>query len=108
MVRWLPLETSQQWDALRQSEQTFVVFKHSTRCSISSLAKRRLEAHIPEDLSTPVYYLDLLRNRALSNQIAADSGITHESPQLLIFQNGTCILHASHLDVQPELLLNYQ
>lgn len=108
MVRWLPLETSQQWDALRQSEQTFVVFKHSTRCSISSLAKRRLEEKVSADYSTPIYYLDLLRYRALSNQIAADSGVTHESPQLLVFKNGTCILNASHLDVQPELLLNYQ
>ena len=72
-----------------------VIFKHSTRCSISSMAKARLERAVaPEGLT--FYYLDLIAYRALSNKIADSYQVPHESPQVLVIRNGECIYDESH------------
>jgi bacillithiol system protein YtxJ len=75
-------------------ESLFAIFKHSTRCSISSMAKNRVERDW--DLDFPIYYLDLIQYRSISNLIAAKSGIEHQSPQLIVFQNGLPVYDASH------------
>ena len=72
------------------------IFKHSTRCSISSMVMSRFEsAHD----SVSVYLLDLLSYRELSNQIADEFQVRHESPQLIMIKNGVCFSHASHTEI---------
>ena len=72
-----------------------VIFKHSTRCSISSMAKNRLEKGItPENLN--FYYLDLIKHRDISQKIAEYFDVSHESPQILVIKNGECIYDESH------------
>ena len=96
---WISLINEEQLASM--IEQSFqkpvALFKHSTRCSISAMAKNRLESKWDinkEEL--PVYYLDLLRYREISNRIANDLNVQHESPQILVIRNGKCIYHASH------------
>lgn len=83
-----------------------VIFKHSTRCSISSTAKFRLESKWVDDDQIPVYYLDLIKYRELSNQIADDFSVYHESPQVLVLKNGKCCYHASHLSISAQEILS--
>lgn len=102
MINWIPLESSQQLDEIVKlsSSTPCLVFKHSTRCSISSMAKSRLEKSWDfsgEDLKP--YYLDLIQFRSISNEIAERFGIHHESPQILLIRNGACTYDASHLDI---------
>ena len=79
----------------RSFEKTQVIFKHSTRCSISSVAKSRLEkAQAPENID--FYYLDLISYRNISNEVAEKFDVFHESPQVLLIQNGECVYHQSH------------
>ena len=73
-----------------------LLFKHSTRCSISSMALNRLENKWNDDERIPAYYLDLLIHRDVSNEIANLYSIEHASPQVLLIKNGTCIYHNSH------------
>lgn len=86
-------------------EKPQVIFKHSTRCSISSMAKRRLERtwNIDESKAT-IHYLDLIAYRAISNQIASDFGVTHQSPQILIIKNGGAVFNTSHNDIDVETI----
>jgi len=93
-MKWETLSSEEQFSALLQETPTFAVFKHSTRCSISSMAKNRLEREWNHDF--PVYYLDLIAYRNLSAFIASVSGVTHQSPQLIVFHGGKVIYHASH------------
>ncbi len=81
-----------------------VLFKHSTRCSVSSFAQRILisEFNAAMDEKFDVYYLDLISYREVSNAIAQRYGVEHESPQLLVIQDGKCIYNASHSDVSLE------
>lgn len=80
-----------------------LIFKHSTTCPISSMARHRVEGHWDfEDGEIAVYFLDLLSYRNVSNAIAAFFGVTHQSPQMLLIQDGNCIFDSSHLDINVE------
>lgn len=100
---WLPLTQPEQIADLAQAsrEQPVLIFKHSTTCSISAAAKGKLERQWADSgLDLPIYYLDLLRFRPLSAQIAEQFGIRHESPQLLLIQDGECTFDASHMGIR--------
>ncbi len=78
-----------------------VIFKHSSRCSISSLAKNRLDrASNPEDMD--FYFLDLISFRNLSDKTADLFMVNHESPQVLVIKNGECIYDESHLSISMD------
>jgi len=91
---WKVLNSESQFLDLLANESLYAVFKHSTRCSISTMAKNRVERDW--NLELPIYYLDLIQFRSVSNLIAEKSGVEHQSPQLIVFQNGTPIYDASH------------
>lgn len=86
-------------EILRSSEvKPQIIFKHSTRCSISSVAKGRLErSKVPP--GTDFYYLDLISYRNISNKIAQVFKIHHESPQILVIKNGECVYDESHMGI---------
>lgn len=80
-------------DASHQQPQ--VIFKHSTRCSISVMAKNRLErSGLPDQIQ--FHYLDLLQYRDISNKIAEQFSVYHQSPQILLIKNGECIFEETH------------
>ncbi|HYG39414.1 MAG TPA: bacillithiol system redox-active protein YtxJ [Cytophagales bacterium] len=85
-------------------EKPVVIFKHSTRCNISTTALSRLERTWKSDGIKPVstYFLDLLSYRDISNKIEDVFDIEHQSPQLLLIQNGICTYHTSHLGITFE------
>ena len=89
-------EEAQIAEIIEQSKlQPVVIFKHSTRCSISSMAKNRLErVAAPENVT--FYYLDLIRYRSVSNKIAEVFQVYHESPQVLLIKGGECVYDESH------------
>lgn len=102
MINWIPLKhPAQLEDIIKLSAQhACVIYKHSPTCSISSMAKYRLEGKWnfeEEDLHT--YFVDVIHDRSLSQLIAQTFGIRHESPQLLLIKDGQCIHNASHLDI---------
>jgi len=78
------------------NDKPIMIFKHSTRCSISSMAKSRLENDwdLQEEV-TPVY-LDLISYREISNEIADRLKVMHQSPQIILVKNGLVVHHASH------------
>ncbi|KUG07988.1 bacillithiol system redox-active protein YtxJ [Solirubrum puertoriconensis] len=103
-MQWHQLTQPEQLDDIvrESAEHPVVIFKHSTSCSISAMAKSRLERQWADAGLADVkpYYLDLLRFRPISNQIAEQFGIRHESPQLLLIRNGECRYDASHMSIQ--------
>lgn len=100
-MSWISLQSIEQLNDLKDTDDVFVVFKHSTRCPVSSMAKRSMEHDfdtLPEGSS--IYILDLIALRNISNFIAEEWGIKHESPQLLVLKGGSSLYHASHQDVE--------
>jgi bacillithiol system protein YtxJ len=84
---------------------TVLLFKHSTRCSISSMALSRLESKWSDNENIPAYYLDLLNHRDISNEIESLYSVEHASPQVLLIKNGVCIYHASHSNINAAEIL---
>lgn len=87
-------------------EQPVALFKHSTRCSVSLMAKKSVERFW--DLDIDAYYLDLIAHRDVSNAIAEQLEIQHQSPQMILVKDGKAIYNASHgsidVDAMGELL----
>lgn len=97
VIPWENLESLEQIQDINElsNQKPVLIFKHSTRCSISFMAKSRFEGGYEEtDLS--VWLLDLIKNREISNKIAETYGVRHESPQVLLIKEGKCIYSASH------------
>ena len=102
-IHWKALDSVPAVEHLieRSRERPCLIFKHSTRCSISSLAKHRLEGDwdFAEDKLEP-YFLDLIAHRDVSRYVADTFDVHHESPQVLLIANGECYYDASHLDIR--------
>ncbi|MFK7946050.1 MAG: bacillithiol system redox-active protein YtxJ [Saprospiraceae bacterium] len=109
-INWQLLNTADGLEAVKEKSttKTQVIFKHSTRCSISSMAKRRLERTWNiEDEKVDIHYLDLIAYRNISNQVADDFGVTHESPQILIIKDKQAIFHTSHNYISTDVIEEY-
>ncbi|WNB17723.1 bacillithiol system redox-active protein YtxJ [Marivirga arenosa] len=87
-------------------DKAVMIFKHSTSCSISSMALNRLERSWSEDEMSNVkaYYLDLISYRDISNAIADKFGVMHQSPQILLIKNGECVYDDSHMGISYQNL----
>ena len=96
-MNWIPLQEESQLDKIvaDSNDTPQVIFKHSTRCSTSSMVKNRLDKNEAPD-GINFYYLDLIKYRNISSKIAQDFGIHHESPQALIIRNGKCVYNEDH------------
>ncbi len=99
-MQWIHINDELQLTEIIQksSVKPQVIFKHSTRCSVSSVALNRLQkAGFPEQID--FYYLDLIAHRNISNKIAELFKVQHESPQVLLIKEGKCIYDESHLGI---------
>lgn len=105
-MNWITLSSPEQIAAIKAAsyQQPQVIFKHSTRCSISSMVLNRLgRSDTPEKID--FYLLDLLSHRDISNQIASTFDVYHESPQVLLIKNGECIYDESHQGIQMDEII---
>lgn len=104
-MNWIQLNAADQLEQIKiNSFQTpQVIFKHSTRCSISVMVLNRLERS-EEPTHINFHYLDLLNYRSISDQIAHDFSVHHESPQILLIKNGECIYDESHHGISMDEL----
>jgi bacillithiol system protein YtxJ len=102
-MQWTLLSDPAQLDALDAAshEGPVLIFKHSTRCNISSASLHRLESRwtAEDDARHATYHLDLLRHRSLSNAVADRYGVEHASPQVLVIHKGRCIHSSTHFGI---------
>ena len=108
-INWLQLIDISQLDEIEEisNSKLVVIFKHSTRCSISRMALRQFENEFVTNENVLPYYLDLLNHRDISNEIASRFSVVHQSPQLLIVNKEKCIHNASHSDIDAGVIKNY-
>ena len=97
-VEWHQLNNLSQLAEIeeRSKERPVLIFKHSTRCSISAMALGKFERNFDSEAKFDPYFLDLIAHREVSNEIASRYHVVHESPQALLIVDGKVIYHASH------------
>ena len=108
-INWLQLTDISQLDEIEDASNSklVVIFKNSTRCSISRMALRQFENEFEVNENVLSYYLDLLNHRDISNEIASKFSVVHQSPQLLIISKEKCIYNASHSDIDAGVIKTY-
>jgi len=102
MAKWISLTDNESLESLIElsHKKPCLIFKHSIRCSISSIAKHRLESDWDFEASElQPFLLDLINYRAISQLVAERFEVHHESPQVLLIREGECTYDASHLDI---------
>ena len=107
-MNWSTLKSVEDFDGLMQESGQnphldYAIFKHSTRCPVSSMAKfsiqRDWEKNNPQ---VQVYLIDIIRYREVSNHVEHQLNVKHESPQLILIRNCTVKYHASHSGISTE------
>lgn len=108
-MEWKELTEQSQLEQLKtqSEEQPILIFKHSTRCSISRFALKQFENEFDLQDKITTYYLDLLNHRDISNEIAFQFNVQHQSPQLLLLKNRVVVYHTSHENIDATELKKY-
>lgn len=109
-MNWKQLTSVEDLDrAISASENvTVVLFKHSTRCSISRMALKMFEGGWNESLSTvDAHFLDLLEHKDISAAITEKLDVEHQSPQMLVLRGGKVVHHASHSSIDADSIKNF-
>jgi bacillithiol system protein YtxJ len=107
-MKWIEIKSLSELETALTASHTnpVAIFKHSTRCSVSFMAKKTIERFW--DLDIDAYYLDLIAHRDISSAIAENLSIEHQSPQMILIKEGKAIYNASHgsidVDSMGELL----
>jgi bacillithiol system protein YtxJ len=107
-MKWNELNNISQLDEINTApkNEKIMIFKHSTRCSISSSALNRIERNWNNDtVKIKPYYLDLIAHRDISNKIIQQWNIEHQSPQILVIENGICTYNNSHMGIDYNELM---
>ena len=109
-MNWKELRALDQLEEIRKesAEKPIVIFKHSTRCSISRMTLDRLQRQWNDKVlpQVSVFYLDLLEFRNVSNAVAEQFNVEHQSPQLLLISNGKSVLDLSHFEIDFDPIKN--
>ena len=101
----LPWESLTSVEQLRElvkttHEKPILLFKHSTRCGISAMALNSFESDWSSEKELcDIYYLDLLKHRDVSDEIAALTGVQHQSPQVIVLKGDEVVYDASHSSI---------
>ncbi|TDP61058.1 bacillithiol system redox-active protein YtxJ [Flavobacterium dankookense] len=89
------------------NEKLVLIFKHSTRCSISRYALKQFENEFAFGDKIVTYFLDLIEFRDISNEIAQRFGVIHQSPQIILIKEGKAIYDTSHESIEAKKLESF-
>ncbi|WP_338472219.1 bacillithiol system redox-active protein YtxJ [Niallia sp. XMNu-256] len=79
------------------------LFKHSTTCPISAKAFEEFKGFLSEN-PTSSAIVHVIEDRPVSNQIAEEFGIKHESPQIFLIENGEVLWNTSHWKIKKDAI----
>ena len=106
MASYNEIDTLEQWKELLDAskEQSVVVFKHSTTCPVSANALSEFNQYLETESGDQTTYalVKVIESRPVSNQIAEDTGVKHESPQIILLRDGKKYWTASHWSITNE------
>lgn len=108
-MSWQILDKSTQLQEIliASEQQPQLLFKHSTRCSISSMVLNRFEAsELFTQNKISCWFLDLISFRDISNLIASETKVGHESPQCIVLDRGQVIYAESHGAIDAKTILS--
>lgn len=103
MTQLKELNEIDQWKSVLEStnEKPIFVFKHSTTCPISASAYDEYKSY---ETDLEKYVVTVIENRAVSNEIASDLQVSHQSPQAFLIQSEKPLWNTSHWKITEQAL----
>lgn len=98
-----PIRSEEDWSRALEGDR-FVVYKHSPACWLSQHAIREMQGFADRHPDVPVHIVDVIRERDLSWDVAEQTGVVHESPQVIVFEDGDPVWNGSHGHVKRRIL----
>ena len=81
-------------------EPLVLLYKHSPICPLSLRAHNEVTHFSTEHPTIPVYIVDVIAHRSLSMRLAAETGVQHQSPQVILMRKGEPVWNTSHMGVR--------
>jgi bacillithiol system protein YtxJ len=106
---WQKISQASQVDSIIESssERPQLIYKHSHRCSVCFVAKGDLEQSSEDILEhADMHFVNVVNNREASDYIASELDVRHESPQVILVDQGEVVWHASHGSIEAEEILD--
>ena len=109
-INWIKLESEKDINELKSLSKSKIcmIFKYSTRCGSSAVALDRLERSWDRTEMSEVqpFFLDLITYRNLSNLVAQEFDVLHESPQIILIENSSSVFDTSHFSINYNNILS--
>jgi bacillithiol system protein YtxJ len=103
MTSYHEITSESEWATLLESsmDQPVLLLKHSTRCPVSSAALEEYEAYLADHPRDGIDYVlvKVIESRPVSNRIAADTGVKHESPQMILLKDKAKYWSTTHWSI---------
>ncbi len=110
MNDWINAKSEEDFYTLMENSATRpqIIFKDSITCGISAHAKERLkDGYSLIEGKADFHYLDLLAFRPVSNLIARELGVTHQSPQIIVVKDKKPVYTSSHHAIDPAAIARH-
>lgn len=104
MIQQIKREADFEYILSASQERPVFLFKHSTACGISSRAWREFQQFTARESEAEYWVVLAIEDRALSRAIAKQTGIRHQSPQVLLFHQGEVVWNESHFSIREKAL----
>ncbi len=78
------------------TQEHAVIFKHSRSCDGSSAAHRRIREFCVTQPGAVFHLISVSDSLPVAIYVERETGIPHQSPQVLALKNGMVFNHASH------------
>ena len=84
-------------------EKPVLLFKQSTTCPVSAEAFDEFQQFLSEnEEDIAAYFVKVRETRPVSNQIAEDLGVQHQSPQIFLVKDKKAVWNTSHMNITKE------
>ncbi len=100
-------DTATAWLKSLPEGELVLLYKHSPRCGVSLVAAEEVESFAREQPGLPVFQLDVVRQRPLSQELARLLRIDHASPQVILIRGGEPVWHTSHQRIRVQNLTEH-
>lgn len=82
-------------------QKPVLILKHSTSCPISASAYKAFQQFVQDSVDSKVDFalVKVIESRPASLYLAEKVGVKHQSPQVLLIENGSAIWDDSHWQI---------
>lgn len=102
-MNWKEIGAPEEWNEIlsNSSKRGQVILKHSTTCPVSANALHEFEEYLQDSPNLDMDYtlVKVIESRPVSNKIAEDLNVKHESPQIIYIKDKSKYWAASHWSV---------